>query len=88
MLEFAEANNYGRTFELGNAQALASVIKELAADRSTINELAGNPPPIKSVSRNAEELLGVYREVISGTYRAPSVDEQTRTRGGCLEPAM
>ncbi len=84
MLEFARANNYGRTFELGNAHSLASVMKELAADRSLVAGLAGNPPPIKSVSRNAEELIGVYQHILAGTYAAPTLDEQTRTRGGCV----
>lgn len=86
MLEFAKANDYGRTFELGNAHALAEVIKEIAAQPDLIHELAGNPPPIKSVSRNAEELIGIYRELLDGTYSAPSLDEQTESRGGCLEP--
>lgn len=84
MLEFARANQYGRTFELGNAHSLAQVMKELASDRTLLEGLAGNPPPIKSVSRNAEELIGIYRELIAGNYAAPSVDHQTTTRGGCV----
>jgi len=84
MLEFARANNYGRTFELGNAHSLAEVMKELASDRSLVEGLAGNPPPIKSVARNAEELISVYQHLLGDSYVAPTLDEQTRTRGGCV----
>ena len=87
MLEFAKANDYGRTFELGNSHSLASVIKEIAAAPDLIHQLAGNPPPIKSVSRNAEELIGVYHALIEGRYSAPSIEQQTRDRGGCIESA-
>lgn len=86
MLEFARANDYGRTFELGNSESLAEVMKELASDRSLVEGLAGSPPPIKSVSYNAEELIGIYKGILAGTYTAPSIDEQTRTRGGCVQP--
>ena len=85
MLEFARANDYGRTFELGNASSLATVIKEIAANPALLSDLAGNPPPIKSVSRNAEELIGIYRALIEGSYEAPSLAEQSENRGGCLE---
>lgn len=85
MLEFARANDYGRTFELGNPDSLAEVLKELAADPSRLAELAGNPPPIKSVAANADELVRTYRELIAQDYTPPSLDEQTRTRGGVLE---
>lgn len=84
MLEFVQANHYGRTFELGNSHALGDVLAELAAHPERLAELAGNPPPIKPVTRNAEELVGVYRSLIDGDYQAPSIEEQTRTRGGAL----
>lgn len=84
MLEFVEANCYGRTFELGNSRSLAAVLDELASDRSKIAALGGSPPPIKPVSANARELLGIYRDLIAKRYRAPSLAEQAATRGGIL----
>lgn len=85
MLEFVTANSYGRTFKLGDSESLAAALRELAEDRSKVQSLAGDPPTIKSVSANAEELVGVYRGLLEGTYRPPSLDQQTRTRGGILE---
>ncbi len=85
MLEFARANDYGRTFELGNPHSLAEVMKSLAAAPSTVQELAGNPPPIKSVRDNAEELVDVYRDLLAGRYSAPTIEQQTQTRGGCIQ---
>lgn len=84
MLEFARANSYGRTFELGNPSSLAEVLEELGRDPSRIRELAGNPPAVKPVGANAAELLGIYRRLLTGTYRPPSLAVQTATRGGVL----
>jgi glycosyltransferase involved in cell wall biosynthesis len=85
MLEFVVANAYGRTFELGNPSALAAIMRELAEDRARIQELAGTPPPIKTVRDNADELLEIYTALAAGTYRAPTIEEQTLTRGGCVK---
>ena len=84
MLEFARANSYGRTFELGNPRDLARVLEELVSDRSLVAALAGDPPLIKSVADNATELLGVYERILQGTWRSPSIEQQTHTRGGIL----
>jgi glycosyltransferase involved in cell wall biosynthesis len=85
MLEFVKANDYGRTFELGNPESLTKVMMELAADRSRASALAGNPPPIKPVAANADELIGIYERIRAGDYTAPSLEEQTTTRGGCVQ---
>jgi len=85
MLEFVKANNYGRTFELGNAESLTKIMLELAEDRSRVIALAGNPPPIKPVAANAEELVGTYQRILADSYTAPSLEEQTATRGGCVQ---
>jgi len=84
MLEFARANSYGCTFELGNPASLAAVLEDIAARPEKLKELAGNRPPIKQVGANAEELIGIYRALRAGTFRAPDITEQTATRGGAL----
>ena len=84
MLEFVEANGYGRTFELGNSASLARVLDELATDPSRIAALGGSPPPIKPVSANARELVSIYRDLIARRYRPPTLAEQAATRGGIL----
>jgi glycosyltransferase involved in cell wall biosynthesis len=84
MLEFVESNNYGCTFELGNAHSLAKVIRELAADRTKLDRLVGAKPPIKPVHANAEELTGIYSSLMQGRYAPPSLDLQRTTRGGCV----
>jgi hypothetical protein len=60
-------------------------MRELAEDRARIQELAGTPPPIKTVRDNADELLEIYTALAAGTYRAPTIEEQTLTRGGCVK---
>ncbi|MSR75705.1 MAG: glycosyltransferase [Planctomycetes bacterium] len=84
MLEFAVANNYGRTFELGNSKSLAALMRELATDRSKLAALVGTQPPIKAVRDNAEELVGIYKAILHKRYAAPSLELQHSSRGGCL----
>ncbi|HYC78600.1 MAG TPA: glycosyltransferase [Planctomycetota bacterium] len=73
MLEFVKANEYGWTFRLGDAADLAQKMTRLANDRSLVPKLAGNPPRIKPVRENADELLDVYDRLLSGTWRTPSI---------------
>lgn len=84
MLEFARANRYGRTFTLGDPASLAAVLREISGDRGRMRTLAGDPPPIKPVRENAVELVGIYHRLRSGTWVAPTIEEQTETRGGCV----
>jgi glycosyltransferase involved in cell wall biosynthesis len=71
MLEFVRCNNYGWTFKLGDAQDLADKMHRLADDPTLVPTLGGNPPRIKSVEANSDELLAVYGRLLDGTWRAP-----------------
>lgn len=87
MLEFVNANGYGLTFQLGDPESLARVLVDLAASPDRLKGLAGDPPPIKSVRANARELVEIYRQLAAKNYVAPTLEEQTKTRGGCLPKA-
>ncbi len=78
MLEFAQANNYGWTFRLGDKDDLARKMLRIANDRSLVPTLAGNPPRIKPVADNAEELVAIYKRLLDGTWRTPTRTGTTR----------
>ena len=66
MLEFVRDNRYGRTFKLGDADALAAEMRRLIENPSEIPSLAGQKPWIKPVNENAAELLRYYERLIAG----------------------
>lgn len=64
MEEVVQHGKNGLLFELGNVQALAALIQELAQDRSKLIRLASEAPQPKSISTYVEELIYIYDEVL------------------------
>jgi glycosyltransferase involved in cell wall biosynthesis len=84
MREFVTSSQYGRTFRLGDPAALAEALLAFARDRDSAIPPGGAPPPVKAVRANAAELAAIYTRLRQGTFDAPTLEEQTRTRGGIL----
>jgi glycosyltransferase involved in cell wall biosynthesis len=54
----------GLLFEPGSADALASILRTLAADRERLAALTGVPSAVKSIARDAEEWDAAYAHVV------------------------
>ncbi|MEE9390938.1 MAG: glycosyltransferase family 4 protein [Planctomycetota bacterium] len=66
MLEFVRDNEYGQTFELGNADDLAKKMLALIEDPTQVSKLSGREVYIKPVIDNARELEAIYGRLVKG----------------------
>lgn len=64
MAEYVNHMDNGLLFDLGDSSDLADKILMLVENRGLIEELGGNAPPVKSIEKHAEELVGIYNQFL------------------------
>lgn len=64
MNELVAHGKNGFTFPVGNSEMLAEKIEQLIENPDRIGHIASRLPPVKDMSRNAEEILSLYKSLI------------------------
>jgi glycosyltransferase involved in cell wall biosynthesis len=86
--EFCKVHALGRLFPRGDAKALAAELVSFARERGALDALAGHAPAFKTPEYEGAKLALTYHQLLYGTFKAPSVDEQAAARSGEPEPRV